>query len=172
MTPATRNLGGLLAVLLSTGCAGSQAVPSTFEPLTELSEGQRIRLTAPPLETREARVWGVDEVESVLSLEFEDRLGGDEATHIRVPFEDVEAMWTHHRRTWLGGALGASVGLAAGLLLGASLPPDDPGAATTAFGLIGTGVGGLVGALVGSATSGWRLQFSRGASPAGRMSDP
>ncbi len=132
--------------------------------LTELDEGDRLRVLVPPDTALEGTVVNVGAGSLVLRVKEAGPAGGvsvDQAAAIG----SIEALWTRKRRTWLGAAIGAGAGAVLGSLAGAvavglseSSSDDDAGAVVLA-GVLGAGAGAVVGGLVGSAFSNWNLRF-------------
>ena len=163
MIPTCRVLSGVLVAAAVTGCAGSQPVPSTFEPLTELHEGQRVRVLAPPAERREGEVRAVDPASSVLSVGFAPGEVGNDPAVREVDFSSIQSAWTHRSSVWSGFGWGAAGGALLGGLFGAaasSICDENCTAEYVAvYGLLGAAAGAIVGTVVGAAISGWKHVF-------------
>ena len=169
MIPASRAPVCFLSALLVASCAGSQPPPSTSAPLVALEAGQRVRVLAPPAERREGDVSAVDPSASVLRVEFAAESEEMVGVVQEASFSSIQSVWTNRRYVWPGIGWGAAGGTLLGGLFGAaigSLEDVDTGAAVAVYGLLGAGAGAIVGAIVGSAMSGWKHVYE--AEPDGR----
>lgn len=140
----------------------AQEAPGIVAVLRGLERGDRLRVWAPPGEPREGTFVGLRDGRLLL-YEEAGWPGSDAVPASATALSSIEALWTPKRRTGTGAVVGGLAGTAGGVLFGlfvAEVAEGDlePGTGALVGGLLGAAAGAGVGALIGSAFSGWKLR--------------
>lgn len=119
-----------------------------------LKDNQWVRFSALGLGRRQGQILERSPTELTLSTKREP---------LRVPATTIDTLWTRGNSAKTGaiaGALiGGALGVGLGVVCGETMDDCNTGEAMLLFGGVGTGGGGLLGALFGSGIPRWHRQY-------------